>query len=117
MPTPPTPIPSRSCSIQLAAPLYFSRSPIPYPRDGKSLIEHRGDFLLHIGIYAYRRDFLLRLAGWSAGKLECIEKLEQLRVLERRASIAVGVVQRAAVGIDTPADYEAFVRRTGTAPR
>ena len=97
--------------------IYFSRSPIPYPRDGKSLLEHRGDFLLHFGIYAYRRDFLLRLAGWPVGRLERIEKLEQLRVLERRCSIAVGVVDRAAVGIDTPADYEAFVNRIQTAAR
>ena len=97
--------------------IYFSRSPIPYPRDGKSLLEHRGDFLLHFGIYAYRRDFLLRLAGWPVGRLERIEKLEQLRVLERRCSIAVGVVDRAAVGIDTPADYEAFVNRIQAAAR
>ncbi len=97
--------------------IYFSRSPIPYPRDGKSLLEHRSEFLLHIGIYAYRREFLLQLATWPAGRLERIEKLEQLRVLERRCGIAVGVVERAAVGIDTQADYEAFVRRTLTAAR
>lgn len=97
--------------------IYFSRSPIPYPRDGKSLLEHRGEFLLHIGIYAYRRDFLLRLASWPTGRLERIEKLEQLRVLERRCGIAVGVVSGAAVGIDTPADYEAFVKRNRTAAR
>ncbi len=97
--------------------IYFSRSPIPYPRDGHDLLEHRSEFLLHIGIYAYRRDFLLQLAAWPAGRLERIEKLEQLRVLERRCGIAVGVVERAAVGIDTPADYEAFVRRTLAAAR
>lgn len=94
--------------------LYFSRSPIPYPRDGKSLKDHRAEFLLHIGIYAYRRDFLLRLAGWPVGRLERIERLEQLRVLERRSTIAVGLVDKAAVGIDTPADYEAFVQRIQT---
>lgn len=97
--------------------IYFSRSPIPYPRDGKSLLEHRGEFLLHIGIYAYRRNFLLQLASWPVGRLERIEKLEQLRVLERRCGIAVGVVDRAAIGIDTPADYEAFVNRTMAAGR
>lgn len=97
--------------------IYFSRSPIPYPRDGKSLLDHRDEFLLHIGIYAYRRDFLLQLATWPTGRLERIEKLEQLRVLERRCGIAVGVVERAAVGIDTPADYEAFVKRIQAAPR
>lgn len=97
--------------------IYFSRSPIPYPRDGRSLQDHRDDFLLHLGIYAYRRDFLLRLAGWPVGRLEGIEKLEQLRVLERGCAIAVGLVERAAVGIDTPADYEAFVRRYRTVAR
>jgi 3-deoxy-manno-octulosonate cytidylyltransferase (CMP-KDO synthetase) len=97
--------------------IYFSRSPIPYPRDGKSLLEHRSEFLLHLGIYAYRRNFLLQLASWPVGKLERIEKLEQLRVLERRCGIAVGVVDRAAIGIDTPDDYEAFVNRTLTAAR
>ncbi len=97
--------------------IYFSRSPIPYPRDGKSLLEHRSEFLLHIGIYAYRRDFLLRLASWPAGRLERIEKLEQLRVLERGVGIAVGVVERSAVGIDTPGDYEAFVKRIQTVGR
>lgn len=91
--------------------IYFSRSPIPYPRDGRSLKDHRAEFLLHIGVYAYRRDFLFQLAGWPPGRLEQIEKLEQLRVLERHHAIAVGVVPRAAVGIDTPADYEAFVQR------
>jgi 3-deoxy-manno-octulosonate cytidylyltransferase (CMP-KDO synthetase) len=95
--------------------LYFSRSPIPFPRDGEDLLEHRADFLLHFGMYAYRRDFLLRLAGWPVGRLEQIEKLEQLRVLERGAAIAVGMVDSAAIGIDTPADYEAFIRRTRTA--
>jgi 3-deoxy-manno-octulosonate cytidylyltransferase (CMP-KDO synthetase) len=95
--------------------IYFSRSPIPYPRDDKTLAAHRDAFLLHIGIYAYRREFLLRLATWPAGRLERIEKLEQLRVLERRVGIAVGLVERAAVGIDTPADYEAFVKRIQTA--
>lgn len=91
--------------------IYFSRSPIPYPRDGACLKDHKAEFLLHIGIYAYRRDFLLRLAGWPVGRLERIEKLEQLRVIERRSTIAVGLVERAAVGIDTPADYESFVKR------
>lgn len=94
--------------------IYFSRSPIPYPRDGQNLKDRRAEFLLHIGIYAYRRDFLLRLAGWPVGRLERIEKLEQLRVLERRSTIAVGLVERAAVGIDTPADYESFVKRIQT---
>ncbi len=70
-----------------------------------------GIALLHLGVYAYRRAFLLSLAKLSPTPLERVERLEQLRVLEHGYSIAVAVVSRATVGIDTPADYEAFVRR------
>jgi 3-deoxy-manno-octulosonate cytidylyltransferase (CMP-KDO synthetase) len=87
--------------------LYFSRSPIPYPRDGPGA----GRYLLHLGVYAYRRSFLLSFAAWPPGVLEQIEKLEQLRALENGFSIAVEVVPRAFVGIDTPEDYEQFVKR------
>jgi 3-deoxy-manno-octulosonate cytidylyltransferase (CMP-KDO synthetase) len=89
--------------------LYFSRSLIPYPRDG----QQEGGWLLHLGIYAYRRGFLLEYAGWPPGQLEQVERLEQLRALERGVSIAVGLVEEATVGIDTPDDYAAFVKRVG----
>lgn len=90
--------------------LYFSRSVIPFPRN-----DGPGDYapLLHLGVYAYRRDFLLQLAAWEPTPLERVEGLEQLRVLEHGHTIAVGVVERAAIGIDTPADYAAFVKRIG----
>jgi 3-deoxy-manno-octulosonate cytidylyltransferase (CMP-KDO synthetase) len=91
--------------------LYFSRSLIPYPRERGGRAEPRGEWLLHLGIYTYRRAFLLEYAGWPAGRLEQIERLEQLRALERGVTIAVGLVERATVGIDTPQEYEAFVRR------
>lgn len=103
--------------------LYFSRSLIPYPRDGwhgrpargfhdeLHRLEAGATWLLHLGIYAYRRDFLLRLATLPPTPLEQAEKLEQLRVLENGYPIAVGVVERAAVGIDTVQDYAAFVER------
>ncbi len=90
--------------------LYFSRALIPYPRDDR-VDAGPAVHLLHIGVYAYRREFLLELAGWPAGRLERIEKLEQLRVLERGRPIAIELVARAAPGIDTPADYAAFVAR------
>jgi 3-deoxy-manno-octulosonate cytidylyltransferase (CMP-KDO synthetase) len=90
--------------------LYFSRALIPYPRDGDGG-GARDRWLLHLGVYAYRRGFLLKLAGWEPGVLEQIEKLEQLRVLERGYAMAVEVVEHAAVGIDTPQDYEQFVAR------
>jgi 3-deoxy-manno-octulosonate cytidylyltransferase (CMP-KDO synthetase) len=89
--------------------LYFSRSLIPYPRDdGAPAADH---WLLHLGVYAYRRRFLLTLAAWPPGRLEQIEKLEQLRVLERGTPLAVEIVEQAGVGIDTPEDYARFVAR------
>jgi 3-deoxy-manno-octulosonate cytidylyltransferase (CMP-KDO synthetase) len=66
---------------------------------------------LHIGLYAYRRDFLLQLATLPRTPLEKLESLEQLRVLENGYAIAVGVVNDPTVGIDTPEDYRAFVGR------
>ncbi|MBK9120778.1 MAG: 3-deoxy-manno-octulosonate cytidylyltransferase [Phycisphaerales bacterium] len=92
--------------------LYFSRSLIPYPRDGGGM-PAPGPWLLHLGVYAYRRGFLLRLAAWEPGVLEQIEKLEQLRVLEKGVGLAVEVVPRATPGIDTPEDYARFVARVG----
>jgi 3-deoxy-manno-octulosonate cytidylyltransferase (CMP-KDO synthetase) len=89
--------------------LYFSRSPIPCHRDGlpgDGVLGH-----LHLGLYAYRRAFLLELAQRPTSPLEKTEKLEQLRVLEAGYSIAVGVIEEPAVGIDTPADYARFVER------
>ena len=95
--------------------LYFSRSPIPYVRDGdvEALMTAEPPvFFLHIGLYAYRRDFLLRLARMPRSRLEQLESLEQLRVLSAGHHIQVGVVTQPTVGIDTPEDYLAFVART-----
>ena len=93
--------------------LYFSRSLLPYPRDGAGVAADPTRWLLHLGIYAYRRAFLLELAGLAPTPLERAERLEQLRVLEHGHRIAIGVVDAAPIGIDTPADYEAFVARWG----
>jgi 3-deoxy-manno-octulosonate cytidylyltransferase (CMP-KDO synthetase) len=89
--------------------LYFSRSMIPFERD--SIPGARPAYYLHQGIYAYRREFLLKLASWKATPLELAEKLEQLRVLEHGAAIHVVKTRRAVHGIDTPQQYEAFVKR------
>ncbi len=89
--------------------LYFSRSPVPCHRDGRASGEPWG--LLHLGLYAYRREFLLGLAAMPPSPLEQSEKLEQLRVLEAGWPIAVGVVEEKSVGIDTPEDYRRFVER------
>jgi 3-deoxy-manno-octulosonate cytidylyltransferase (CMP-KDO synthetase) len=92
--------------------LYFSRSPIPLVRDGTPDFAARpARFLQHLGIYAYRRHFLLKLAGTPQHPLEQAEKLEQLRVLGTGGTIAVGLVAHAHRGIDTPADYAEFVHR------
>ncbi|QDT31085.1 3-deoxy-manno-octulosonate cytidylyltransferase [Thalassoglobus polymorphus] len=101
--------------------LYFSRLPIPFYRDGdpddllfarpEDAHFTRSPWLLHLGIYAYRPEFLLALTQMPPSELEQLEKLEQLRALEAGASILVEVVHHRSVGIDTAADYAAFVER------
>jgi 3-deoxy-manno-octulosonate cytidylyltransferase (CMP-KDO synthetase) len=81
--------------------LYFSRSPIPYCRDHAGT---PGAALRHIGVYAYRREFLLEFASWPAGQLEQIEKLEQLRAMERGYRIRVVRSVAPSLEVDTPAD-------------
>ncbi|MCS6851407.1 MAG: 3-deoxy-manno-octulosonate cytidylyltransferase [Gemmataceae bacterium] len=91
--------------------LYFSRSPIPYVRDGEpDFASDPPRFLRHLGLYAYRREFLLQLAMLPPAPLEKLEKLEQLRVLARGRAIQVGVVRHGGLGVDTAADYERFVQ-------
>jgi 3-deoxy-manno-octulosonate cytidylyltransferase (CMP-KDO synthetase) len=89
--------------------LYFSRSPIPYVRDGEPNFHEQAAFHQHLGIYAYRRDFLLELAGTPPCRLEQLEKLEQLRVLAMGRHIQVGVEREAGLGVDTYEDYLQFV--------
>ncbi len=93
--------------------LYFSRSPIPHARDGYEtfLALDPPVFHQHIGLYAYRRDFLFQMAEMPPSPLEQVEKLEQLRVLEAGHQILVGVVAEPSLGIDTRADYDTFVIR------
>lgn len=93
--------------------LYFSRAPIPFPRDWNDalLTSEPASFHQHIGLYAYRREFLLRIAELPRASSEKIENLEQLRVLAAGHDIAVGIVDEPAIGIDTPEDYRAFVER------
>ena len=91
--------------------LYFSRSPIPYCRDGEpDLHAEPAQYYQHLGIYAYRRATLLRLAKTPPHPLEETEKLEQLRMLGMGGAIQVGFVSHAHRGVDTPADYDDFVR-------
>lgn len=93
--------------------LYFSRAAIPFVRDAGASTRVRP--LRHVGLYAYRRAFLRTYATLAPTDLEATEQLEQLRVLYHGHSIAVAVVEgvRTPAGIDTPEQYEAFVRRHG----
>jgi 3-deoxy-manno-octulosonate cytidylyltransferase (CMP-KDO synthetase) len=89
--------------------VYFSRCPIPFHRDATPASS--AAYHLHLGIYAYRREFLMQFAAWKPTPLELTEKLEQLRALEHGRSIYVLTVDRATHGIDTREQYDAFVRR------
>jgi len=80
--------------------LYFSRSPIPFARDGGI----PGVARRHIGVYAYRRDFLMAFAALEPGVIEQIEKLEQLRALERGYRIRVVASVAPSLEVDTAAD-------------
>ena len=88
--------------------LLFSRAAIPHPRDGGGV---PAEARLHVGAYAYRRDFLIRLAALPPSRLERVEKLEQLRALEAGATLRVAQIDHAASGVDTRGDYDAFVAR------
>lgn len=80
--------------------LYFSRLPIPFVREGHGdATKYR-----HIGLYVYRREFLLNLAKLAPTPLEQAEKLEQLRVLEHGHKIRVVIVEKASPGVDTVED-------------
>ncbi len=93
--------------------MYFSRAPIPYPRDWRDemLTQEPPLFHQHVGLYAYRRDFLLQLAELPRADVEQVENLEQLRVLALGQAILVGVIDEPTIGVDTPEDYAAFVSR------
>jgi 3-deoxy-manno-octulosonate cytidylyltransferase (CMP-KDO synthetase) len=97
---------------RLGRALYFSRSPVPYVRDGEpDFGKSPGEFLLHLGLYAYRRPVLFRLAAAAPEPLETFEKLEQLRALALGYRIHVGRVETAAGGVDTFEDYQRFVEQ------
>lgn len=81
--------------------LYFSRSPIPFGRDIEGV---PAGALRHIGVYAYRRDFLLRFAALAPGRIEQLEKLEQLRALENGYRIRVVASVAPSLEIDTAED-------------
>jgi 3-deoxy-manno-octulosonate cytidylyltransferase (CMP-KDO synthetase) len=82
--------------------LYFSRAPIPYPRAAGAPL-----WLRHVGVYAYRRDFLLEFASWAPTPLETVEALEQLRALEHGHALRVLPARGRYRSVDTPEDLQA----------
>ncbi len=87
--------------------MYFSRAPIPYHRDEwKQRTFAGGKCLKHIGIYAYRRDFLFKFTKLPQTGLERVEKLEQLRALGHGYKIKVSVTELNSLGVDTPKDLD-----------
>jgi 3-deoxy-manno-octulosonate cytidylyltransferase (CMP-KDO synthetase) len=97
--------------------LYFSRAPIPWDRDawaGKSSwkeLSLEGPLYKHIGLYAYRRDFLLDYAAMPRTALETAEKLEQLRALEQGHKIKVVITRYESFGVDIPGDLGKILKR------
>lgn len=89
--------------------LYFSRAPIPYHRDAQEKDDPVA--FKHLGLYGYRTNVFSALQALSPGKLEGIEKLEQLRFLEAGYAIGVGVTQSDSIGIDTEDDLLAARER------
>ena len=85
--------------------LYFSRLPIPYLAKG---------FLRHIGVYAYRRSFVLRYGSLRRGPLERLESLEQLRALENGFRIRVVICRAPSIGVDRPEDIKRVEKRLGS---
>lgn len=97
--------------------LYFSRSRMPYSRDLGLTIDDpwvvANPCFKHLGLYAYRADFLEKFVALPPGQLEQIEKLEQLRALENGYQIAIDVTHDATIGVDTQEDAKKFELHLG----
>ena len=96
--------------------LFFSRSMLPFPRDVKEIsianeVLEKYQFFRHIGIYGYRKEFLLHYVNMEQSSLEKIEKLEQLRALENGFKIKMIEAASSLVGIDTQEDYEEALKK------
>ncbi|MCF6147517.1 MAG: 3-deoxy-manno-octulosonate cytidylyltransferase [Candidatus Kuenenia sp.] len=92
--------------------LYFSRSQIPYVRDNNEFVQGKSiEFLRHLGIYGYRKDFLLKYGSLLPSKLEMAEKLEQLRALSNGYKIKVAITDYVSGGINTKNDLMEFIER------
>ena len=96
--------------------IYFSRAPIPFPRDHQEIIHSneelkKHNFFRHIGIYGYRKDFLAKYIEMDQTNLEKLEKLEQLRVIENGFKIKMIQAATSLTGIDTQEDYEEALKK------
>ena len=96
--------------------LFFSRSMLPFPRDVKEIsssneVLEKYQFFRHIGIYGYRKEFLLHYVNMEQSSLEKIEKLEQLRALENGFKIKMIETDSSLMGIDTREDYEEALKK------
>jgi 3-deoxy-manno-octulosonate cytidylyltransferase (CMP-KDO synthetase) len=90
--------------------LYFSRSPVPFVRDGSpDFAACPARFLQHVGLYGYRRSALFQFAALPPAAIEQIEKLEQLRALAAGWRIRVGLIDQPSLGVDTYEDYQRFL--------
>lgn len=89
--------------------LYFSRAPIPFAKDGGDMDSNVRKALKHIGLYAFRREFLLKFPTLPVSCLEGMEGLEQLRVISNGFKIKVAVVEDDFTGVDTREDFETFL--------
>ena len=96
--------------------IYFSRAPIPFPRDHQEIIHSneelkKHNFYRHIGIYGYQKDFLAKYIKMDQTNLEKLEKLEQLRVIENGFKIKMIEAASSLIGIDTQEDYEEALKK------
>jgi 3-deoxy-manno-octulosonate cytidylyltransferase (CMP-KDO synthetase) len=90
--------------------LYFSRSPLPFVRDGAPDFAARpARFFQHVGLYGYRRSALFQFAALPPAAVEQLEKLEQLRALAAGWRIRVGAIDEPSLGVDTYEDYQRFL--------
>jgi len=90
--------------------IYFSRCPIPYVRNTQAATPVPRDHFKHVGLYVYRRGFLLQYSALPIGPLEQAERLEQLRALENGYRIRVVETEYESLGVDTPEDLERVSR-------
>ena len=108
--------------------VYFSRSPVPYLRKREQPTANLQEILAeepallkyfyrHIGLYAYRRDFLMQFTKWAPSPLELLEDLEQLRAIEHGTKIKVDISRAVIFGVDTPEDLERIRRLVQKDPK